>query len=88
MQAMPITLPRARHLLALLPVLGTAMAGFIVALLAAGCAAPPQAVPSNTELAFEAAVAQATDGLMAQTKKLPAFLAKVESKMAKRGDRC
>jgi len=85
---MPITLPRARHLLALLPVLGTAMAGFIVALLAAGCAAPPQAVPSNTELAFEAAVAQATDGLMAQTKKLPAFLAKVESKMAKRGDRC
>jgi hypothetical protein len=29
-------------------------------------------------------VAQATDGLAAQTQKLPAFLAKVESKVNKR----
>ena len=78
---MPISLSRARRLLALLTVWGTAFAALIVA----GCAAPPPAAPSNTELAFDAAVAQATDGLMAQTKKLPAFLAKVESKTTRRG---
>jgi outer membrane protein OmpA-like peptidoglycan-associated protein len=39
----------------------------------AGCAAPPAA--SDTPLPFEDAVARATDGLTAQTQKLPAFLA-------------
>jgi len=54
------------------------------AVLLAACAAP-QATSSSTELPFEEAVAQATDGLVAQTQKLPAFLAKVEAKIAKRG---
>ncbi|MEO8804937.1 MAG: OmpA family protein [Burkholderiaceae bacterium] len=54
------------------------------ALLLAACAAP-QATSSSTELPFEEAVAQATDGLVSQTQKLPAFLAKVEAKIAKRG---
>ena len=54
------------------------------ALLMTACAAP-QATSSSTELPFEEAVAQATDGLVAQTQKLPAFLAKVEAKIAKRG---
>jgi hypothetical protein len=60
-------------------------------LLAAACAvlttacAAPQATSSSTEVPFEEAVAQATDGLVAQTQKLPAFLAKVEAKIAKRG---
>ena len=56
-----------------------AMAAFV-----AGCAAP-QATSVTQELPFEQAVAQATDGLVSQTQKLPAFLAKVESKIAKRG---
>ena len=50
----------------------------------AGCATP-QATILNDELPFEQAVTQATDGLAGQTQKLPAFLAKVESKLAKRG---
>ncbi len=54
------------------------------AVLLAACAAP-QATSSSTELPFEDAVAQATDGLVAQTQKLPAFLAKVEARIAKRG---
>ena len=49
-----------------------------------GCAAP-QATQLSDELPFEQAVDQATDGLAGQTQKLPAFLAKVESKLAKRG---
>ena len=49
-----------------------------------GCAAP-QATQSSDELPFEQAVAQATDGLAGQTQKLPAFLARVESKLARRG---
>lgn len=56
----------------------------LAAVLVAGCAAP-QATSSNVELPFEEAVAQATDGLVAQTQKLPAFLAKVEAKISKRG---
>ena len=48
-----------------------------------GCAAP-QATNVSDELPFEQAVAQATDGLATQTQKLPAFLAKVESKVNKR----
>src|SRR2546423_15218925 len=57
----------------------------VLALLAAGCAAPPATAPSGNEVTFEQAVAEATDSLVAQTQKLPAFLAKVESKVLKRG---
>ena len=57
-------------------------AGLIAAI--AGCAAP-QATNLSDELPFDQAVAQASDGLAGQTQKLPAFLAKVESKLAKRG---
>lgn len=53
-------------------------------LVLAGCATP-QATQLSAELPFEQAVAQATDGLAGQTQKLPAFLARVESKLAKRG---
>jgi len=56
-----------------------------LALVAAGCAAPPQATNLSNELPFEEAVAKATDGLVAQTQTLPAFLAKVESKLNKKG---
>ena len=52
----------------------------LAALLAAGCATP-QATSSDTELPFDQAVAAATDGLVAQTQSLPAFIAK----FAKRG---
>ncbi len=55
-----------------------------LALLMAGCAAP-QATTVASELPFPQAVQEATDGLVGQTQKLPAFLAKVESKLAKRG---
>ena len=71
-----VALLRTRRLFALL--------GALAAGLAAGCAAP-QATSSSTELPFDEAVAQATDGLVSQTQKLPAFLAKVEAKLAKRG---
>ncbi|MEO8524095.1 MAG: OmpA family protein [Caldimonas sp.] len=64
----------------------TAWSGAAVALVAVlvGCAAP-QATNVSDELPFDQAVVQATDGLAGQTQKLPAFLAKVESKLAKRG---
>ena len=64
-------------------VLVSAAAGLLGVLV--GCAAPPQATNLSDELAFEQAVAQATDGLAAQTQKLPAFLANVQSKIAKKG---
>jgi len=57
-------------------------AGLIAAI--AGCAAP-QATNLSDELPFDQAVAQSSDGLAGQTQKLPAFLAKVESKITKRG---
>lgn len=57
-------------------VLGTA------AVLLAACAAKPTVIAD--EKPFEQAVAEATDGLVAQTQKLPAFLAKVETKLGKR----
>ena len=60
------------------------LAALCVVLVIAGCAAP-QATQLGTELPFEQAVAQATDGLAAQTQKLPAFLARVESRLNKRG---
>ncbi len=56
----------------------------VLAALLAGCAAP-QATVVTQELGFEQALAQATDGLAAQTQKLPAFLAVVESKIASAG---
>ena len=74
---MPTTLLRHRGLSALL-------CAAAAAVLLGACAAP-QATSSSTELPFEEAVAQATDGLVSQTQKLPAFLAKVEAKIAKRG---
>jgi outer membrane protein OmpA-like peptidoglycan-associated protein len=61
-----------------------AASGAILIAALAGCAAP-QATLISDELPFDQAVANATDGLAAQTQKLPAFLAKVESKLAKRG---
>jgi flagellar motor protein MotB len=63
-------------------VLAASLAAAVV--FVAGCAAPPQATVISNELPFDQAVAQATDGLIAQTQKLPAFLQKVESKLAKK----
>jgi uncharacterized lipoprotein YmbA len=53
-------------------------------LIIAGCATPP---PTNetAELDFANAVNVATDGLVAQTQKLPGFLATVDAKINKRG---
>lgn len=52
----------------------------------AGCleTAPKQPTVSTNELSFSEAIVVATDGLVGQTQKLPAFLAKVESKIAKK----
>jgi outer membrane protein OmpA-like peptidoglycan-associated protein len=61
-----------------------ALLGVLAIGLVAGCAAP-QATTSTAELPFDEAVARATDGLVSQTQKLPAFLAKVEAKLVKRG---
>lgn len=55
--------------------------------LLAGCleTAPKRpTVSTNTELSFSEAIVVATDGLVNQTQKLPAFLAVVESKIAKK----
>ena len=60
-------------------------ASLLAAIWLVGCAAPPQATVVSNELSFDQAVVQATDGLVAQTQKLPAFLAKVEAKLNKRG---
>lgn len=49
----------------------------------AACQSTGPTVISN-ELPFDQAVLAATDGLVAQTQKLPAFLAKVEAKVVKR----
>ena len=54
-----------------------------VAALLCGCAAPQQTVLTE-ELPFEEAVAKATEGLLAQTQKLPGFLTRVESRLGKR----
>ncbi|MDM0073386.1 OmpA family protein [Variovorax sp. J2P1-59] len=56
----------------------TGVLSLMVAL--AGCAAPPVASSSKTELPFDQAIAVATDGLVKQTQKGPAFLAKMGSK--------
>lgn len=51
-----------------------------------GClaTAPTQPTVSTSELSFSEAIVVATDGLVAQTQKLPAFLAMVESKLARK----
>ncbi len=50
-----------------------------------GClTAPPAPSQSSAAMPFDDAVAAATDALVAQTQKLPAFLAGVESKLVKR----
>ena len=56
-----------------------------LAVVLAGCAGPPAPPPTTSELPFEEAVAQATDSLVTQTQQLPTFLAKVESRLNKRG---
>ena len=54
-----------------------ACASVVAAVLAAACAAPPPQATSIGEMPFEQAVAQATDGLVGQVQKGPAFLAKL-----------
>ena len=48
-------------------------------LIVAGCAAPPQ-VTSTEPVSLDQAVAEATDSLVAQTQKLPAFVAKLDKR--------
>ena len=60
-----------------------AVAVTLVMLGGAGCQSTGPTVISN-ELPLDEAVVAATDGLVAQTQKLPAFLAKVEAKVVKR----
>ncbi len=57
----------------------SARLGVLVVAGLVGCAAPPTAAPppSNVEVPFEQAVAQATDALLAQVLTQPAFPAKV-----------
>ncbi|MGM9484009.1 OmpA family protein [Roseateles sp. NT4] len=52
----------------------------------AGCLAtgPTQPTVSTNERSFSEAVVIATDGLVSQTQKLPAFLAKMESKIVRK----
>lgn len=57
-----------------------AVAAALVMLGGAGCQTTGPTVISN-ELPFDQAVADATDGLVAQTQKLPAFLAKVQAQV-------
>lgn len=54
--------------------------------LLAGCleTAPKQPTVSTNELSFSEAIVVATDGLVGQTQKLPAFLAKMESKIVRK----
>ena len=52
----------------------------VLALLIGGCASKGSTSSTATELPFEDAVAAATDSLVAQTQKLPAFLTKLSGK--------
>jgi outer membrane protein OmpA-like peptidoglycan-associated protein len=52
--------------------------------LLAACKTAPPAPASNVALPFDDAVAQATDGVIAQAARLPAFLANLEAKVAKK----
>ena len=54
-----------------------ACAGGVAAVLLAACAAPAPQATNIGEMPFEQAVAQATDGLVGQLQKGPAFLAKL-----------
>jgi outer membrane protein OmpA-like peptidoglycan-associated protein len=58
--------------------------GAFTVLAIAGCATPVATSETN-ELPFDQAVNVATDGLVSQTQNLPAFLAKMEAKIVKRG---
>ena len=60
------------------------LAALLASALLVACAPPPRATSSGNELPFEQAVNQASDGLIAQTQKLPAFLARVEARLARR----
>jgi len=51
----------------------------------AGCVTQPVASVNNNALPFHEAISVATDALVAQTQTLPAFLAKVDAKLNKRG---
>ncbi|HEX3140072.1 MAG TPA: OmpA family protein [Rhizobacter sp.] len=51
----------------------------LLSALVAGCAAPAPAARTD-EVAFDEAVAAATDNLMAQTQQLPAFMAKLTNR--------
>jgi outer membrane protein OmpA-like peptidoglycan-associated protein len=70
-----------------LPMLHTwrVISAALLALAVAACGTPRQAAVISNELPFEQAVAEATDALVGQTRRLPAFLARVEDKVAKRG---
>jgi hypothetical protein len=61
-----------------------ALAFVATLLLVVGCKTAPPAPPSSSALPFDEAVAQATDGAVAQAQKLPAFLANLEAKVSKR----
>lgn len=60
--------------------------GLLLVLLAAACAKPVQRAP-QAALSFDEAVDAATDDLLTQTQKLrlPAFVARLESKLVNRG---
>src|SRR4029077_3710955 len=60
-----------------------AVAAALMMLSGAGCQSTGPTVISN-ELPFDQAVIEATDGLVAQTQKMPAFLAKVEAKVSRK----
>jgi len=60
-----------------------ATAAVLMMLGGAGCQSTGPTVISN-EMPFDQAATAATDGLVTQTQKLPAFLAKVEAKVIKR----
>ncbi|GAP36101.1 conserved hypothetical protein [Piscinibacter sakaiensis] len=77
-QGLAAALAPARALLT-----GVLLAALLLAL--AACVTQPQATALTQDLPFDEAIAQATDGLVGQTQKLPAFLTKVESKLARRG---
>ena len=58
--------------------------GALIVCAAMGCATPT-ATHETADMSFDDAAAAATDGLVSQTQKLPAFLAKVEAKLVKKG---
>ena len=49
----------------------------------AGCVSQPSATNRSQAISFDMAVATATDDLMAQTQRMPAFLGKIESQLSK-----